>query len=221
MDPLSGCESALKPMQIHKHCFDLYLTSCRVRPPGRMSENTPPPLPSWEGLPLELLEKIFGSIPRLLLPTVSLVCGRWQTAVHGLAVRYLTGCIENGLTDQQQLERWGWSTAAAAWQNATAAAAWQHSTAAAARQHATHRSCSCIRLAFHFFTRDETPVFQAVFRIHLFLSLPDPLVRGMDPDPDPSIIKQKNSKKNLDFCYFVTFFWTLIFEKLCKCTFRK
>ncbi len=39
----------------------------------------------------------------------------------------------------------------------------------------------------------------AVFRIHMFLGLPDPdpLVTGMDPnppldlDPDPSIIKQK------------------------------
>ena len=30
-------------------------------------------------------------------------------------------------------------------------------------------------------------------RIHMFLGLPDPnpLVRGVDPDPDPSIIKQK------------------------------
>jgi hypothetical protein len=40
--------------------------------------------------------------------------------------------------------------------------------------------------------------FFAVFRIripriHMFLGLPDPLVRGMDPDPDqdPSIIEQK------------------------------
>jgi hypothetical protein len=43
-------------------------------------------------------------------------------------------------------------------------------------------------------------MFNAVFRIHVFLGLPepdpDPLVRGMDPDPvpaldpDPSIIKQ-------------------------------
>ncbi len=35
--------------------------------------------------------------------------------------------------------------------------------------------------------------FLPVFRIHMFLGLldPDPLVRGMDPDPDPSIIKQK------------------------------
>jgi hypothetical protein len=39
--------------------------------------------------------------------------------------------------------------------------------------------------------------FHAVLRIriHLFFGLlgpdPDPLVRGMDPDPDPSIIKQK------------------------------
>jgi hypothetical protein len=30
-----------------------------------------------------------------------------------------------------------------------------------------------------------------VLRIHLFLGLPDPLVRDSDPDPDPSIIKQK------------------------------
>jgi hypothetical protein len=32
-----------------------------------------------------------------------------------------------------------------------------------------------------------------IHRIHVFLGLvdPDPLVRGMDPDPDPSIIKQK------------------------------
>jgi hypothetical protein len=38
---------------------------------------------------------------------------------------------------------------------------------------------------------------------------PDPLLRGMapdpTPDPDPSIIMQ-NSKKNLDFYYFVTLF---------------
>jgi hypothetical protein len=39
--------------------------------------------------------------------------------------------------------------------------------------------------------------FQAVFRIriHVFFGHPDPLVRGMDPDPalypDPSIIMQK------------------------------
>jgi hypothetical protein len=44
-----------------------------------------------------------------------------------------------------------------------------------------------------------------------FLGLldPDPLVRGMDPDPasdpDPSITKQ-NSKKNLDSYCFVTSF---------------
>ncbi len=32
-----------------------------------------------------------------------------------------------------------------------------------------------------------------IHRIHMILGLPDldPLVRGMDPDPDPSIIKQK------------------------------
>ncbi len=35
---------------------------------------------------------------------------------------------------------------------------------------------------------------------------PDPLVRGMDPDPDPFIVKQKYSKKNLGFYCFVTSF---------------
>jgi hypothetical protein len=41
----------------------------------------------------------------------------------------------------------------------------------------------------------EWTYFVAVFRIHAFLGLLDPdpdlLVRGMDPDPDPSIIMQK------------------------------
>jgi hypothetical protein len=44
----------------------------------------------------------------------------------------------------------------------------------------------------------------AVFRInriHMFLGIPDqdPLVRGLDPDPDPSIIlsSSKNNKKTL------------------------
>ncbi len=43
---------------------------------------------------------------------------------------------------------------------------------------------------------------------------PDPLVRGMDPDP--SIIKQNH----LFYC-FVTSFWLFIFEKWCKRTFKK
>jgi hypothetical protein len=32
-----------------------------------------------------------------------------------------------------------------------------------------------------------------IHQIHIFLGLPhpDPLVRGMDPDPDPSVIMQK------------------------------
>jgi hypothetical protein len=39
----------------------------------------------------------------------------------------------------------------------------------------------------------------------MFLRLPDPdsLVRGVDPAPEPTIIKQK-SKKNLDSYCFVT-----------------
>jgi hypothetical protein len=48
----------------------------------------------------------------------------------------------------------------------------------------------------------------------MFLGLPDPdpLGKCMDPDPDPSIIKQK-SKKNLDSYCFVTLFGHFIFEK--------
>jgi hypothetical protein len=44
-------------------------------------------------------------------------------------------------------------------------------------------------------------------RIHMFLGLLDPdpdlLVRGMDPDPE---LLSKNTKKNLDFYFFVTYF---------------
>jgi hypothetical protein len=48
----------------------------------------------------------------------------------------------------------------------------------------------------------------------MFLGLPDsdPLVKGGDPVPDPSVTKQ-NSKKNLDFYCFVTSFVFFIFEK--------
>ncbi len=56
----------------------------------------------------------------------------------------------------------------------------------------------------------------AVFRIRrirTFLGL-------LDPNPDPSIIKQ-NSKKNLNFYCFVTSLWLFIFEKLYKCSFKK
>ncbi len=53
-----------------------------------------------------------------------------------------------------------------------------------------------------------------IHRIHMFLGLPDPdpdpIVRGMDPDP--SIIKQ-NGTKNLDSYGFVTSFGLFIFEK--------
>ncbi len=69
-------------------------------------------------------------------------------------------------------------------------------------------------------------------RIHMFWGLPepDPLVRRVDPDPalapdpDPSIIllsSSKNSEKNLDSYCFVTSFGLFIFEKWCKCTFKR
>ncbi len=53
-----------------------------------------------------------------------------------------------------------------------------------------------------------------IHRIHMFFGLwdPDPLVRCMDPDPDPSIIKQKG-KKNLDSYCFVTFFSFIYLKK--------
>ncbi len=40
------------------------------------------------------------------------------------------------------------------------------------------------------------------------------------PDPDPSIIKQKN-EENLDLYCFVTSLWLFILEEWCKCTFKK
>jgi hypothetical protein len=51
----------------------------------------------------------------------------------------------------------------------------------------------------------------------MFLGLPDPdlLVRGMDLDPDPSIIflsSSKNSKQTLDSYCFVTSFGLLILK---------
>jgi hypothetical protein len=61
---------------------------------------------------------------------------------------------------------------------------------------------------------EPEPLIKAVFRIHVFFGLPDPdpLVRGMDPDPaldpDPSIVISscKNNKKNLESYYLVTLF---------------
>ncbi len=41
--------------------------------------------------------------------------------------------------------------------------------------------------------------------IRIFLGILDPLVRGPDPDPAPDPLS-KNSKKNLDYYSFVTFY---------------
>jgi hypothetical protein len=65
-------------------------------------------------------------------------------------------------------------------------------------------------------TSDKVRMVFAVFRIHrihvcLGLPDPDPLVRGMDPDP--SIIMQ-NNKKNHESYYFVTLFDFLSFKKI-------
>ncbi len=68
------------------------------------------------------------------------------------------------------------------------------------------------------------PLHKIVLRIQIrmFLGLPDPipLVRGLGPAPDPTVIK-KNNKKNLNCYYFVTPLWLFIFEKWCKCSFKK
>jgi hypothetical protein len=55
-----------------------------------------------------------------------------------------------------------------------------------------------------------------IHRIHVFFGLPDPepdpLVRGMNPDPDPALDPDrylsscKNNKKNLESYYCVTLF---------------
>jgi hypothetical protein len=46
---------------------------------------------------------------------------------------------------------------------------------------------------FVHYLRSTAPIYEVLHRIHMFLGLPasDPLVRGMDPDPDLSILKQK------------------------------
>ncbi len=53
----------------------------------------------------------------------------------------------------------------------------------------TYRNYFCLIIVFPSVLRIR------IHRIHKFLGLldpdPGPLVRGMDPDPDPSIIKQK------------------------------
>jgi hypothetical protein len=59
------------------------------------------------------------------------------------------------------------------------------------------------------YNQQRSPVLRIrIHRIHMFLGLLDPdpdlLIRGMDPDP--SIIKQKKVRKNLDFYCFVILF---------------
>jgi hypothetical protein len=98
-----------------------------------MSDDVPPP--SWSQLPTLVLEKIFDHVPRLLLPTMARVCTGWRYALHRLAVKYLAVCIQTKRIDEKQLERWGWSSATL----------WDHNVS----------TCSCIHLAFDFFTGPE------------------------------------------------------------------
>jgi hypothetical protein len=90
---------------------------------------------SWELLQLELLEKIYGFLPKILLRDVGLVCSHWAHAVHHCAVKYLTSCIESGCIVENQLERFGWRTSAA----------WDHD----------NNKCSCVYLATHFFRKES------------------------------------------------------------------
>jgi hypothetical protein len=55
----------------------------------------------------------------------------------------------------------------------------------------SQRNPFCIATVFcnQFLGAYVLPVFR--IRIHMFLGHSDPLVRGMDPDPDPSSIEQK------------------------------
>jgi len=99
----------------------------------KMSDNA-----SWGLLPAELLEKIFESVPWLMLGNIGKVCAHWRDVVHQLAVKHLTSRIQNQLIEEKQLERWGWCSATA----------WDHNILA----------CSCIHLAFNFFTRKEKTI---------------------------------------------------------------
>jgi hypothetical protein len=90
---------------------------------------------SWGLLLAELLEKIFESVPWIMLENIGKVCTHWQDVVHRLAVKHLTSRIQNQLTEEKQLEKWGWCSATA----------WDHNILA----------CPCIHLAFNFFTKKE------------------------------------------------------------------
>jgi len=50
---------------------------------------------------------------------------------------------------------------------------------------------------------------------------PDPLVRDGSPGSGSFYHRAKLSKKNLDSYFFVTSLWLFIYEKWCKCSFRK
>jgi hypothetical protein len=56
---------------------------------------------------------------------------------------------------------------------------------------------TCNILNGHIKKNSKNLVLQAVFRIRMFLDLPDlePKFICKDPDPDPSITKQKNEEK--------------------------
>jgi hypothetical protein len=89
-------------------------------------------------MPPEILEKIFDYLPQHMLEDISLVCSSWQATVHSLADSYLTRCVKNELIDEKQLERWGWNTRVS-------------------EDNHSISTCSCIHLAFGFFTQKKSP----------------------------------------------------------------
>jgi hypothetical protein len=100
-----------------------------------MSENVC--LSSWAELPLEILDKIFNFVPRLMVGSLGFVCKQWQCALHNQAVKYLNSCIKQQLIEERQLQKWGWNTAAAT--------APDHNVL----------DCNCVHLAFNFFTQKK------------------------------------------------------------------
>jgi hypothetical protein len=100
--------------------------------------------PSWDLLPLELLGHIFSFVPKHMLNNIVLVGSRWKDTVHYSAVKLLMSCIKAGQLEEKQIERFGWKTSAA----------WDHDNG----------ECSCIDLAFNFFSGKSSVLAQGISR---------------------------------------------------------
>ncbi len=120
--------------------------------PSTMSEEFS--TPSWDLLPLELLGQIFSFVPKHMLNNIGLVCSSWKDAVHCSAVKLLMSCISAGQLEEKQIERFGWRTSAA----------WDHD----------NEKCSCIDLAFNFFSGKSSVLAQGFSRkcLDTYLRMP-------------------------------------------------